>query len=413
MVVADYYQILFGALCKRDMNELAKAACEILHMPIVVTDTAFIVRAKYPDTILDDEQWDANTMNRQIEPRFVKTFIDDDHFAHHEQAGRTILADWGHYAEAPRLTSIVRSGDIALGYFSALATGVEIEPWHYDAADAITDAFAMLMEAGVTAQLAMSGLTSPALYSLLDGTMEANVALNLLPPEFFGQNKSPYILLCIRTRNPYNSPLEMYLGNMLVRHFEHAIQTVYDGDLYILASEISADARNSVRAQVFVDELDKQDLYCGASRIFGDLDEVRSRAWEASSALGVGMALALEGPLFHYEDLIIEAVCHTLWEHVPEGALEEEGIATLRRHDEENGTAYLETFQAFFDAEFDKKRTSEKLHIHRNTLQYRLDRIKQMLGKDIDGTLYALSFAMGDYKRRLREAEGTSKFSRS
>ena len=77
MVVSGHYQKVFEALCTRKLNELARAAYEIMRMPVVVTDAAFIVRAKYPDKPLDDEQWDANVVNRQIEPRFVKTFTDD------------------------------------------------------------------------------------------------------------------------------------------------------------------------------------------------------------------------------------------------------------------------------------------------------------------------------------------------
>ena len=402
----DYHRVILQALCTQSMGELAKAAHEVLGMPVVVTDAAFIVRAKYPDEPLDDEQWDANVLNRQIEPRFVRTFTDDDHFTHHDEAGKAILIDWGHYANAPRLTSVVKVGDASHGYFAALATGVDVQPWHYEAADAIGSAFAVLMGAGSSARFARSGLASPALYALLDGPARSKANLKLLPPEFFEQNRPPYMLFCARTRNPHNAPLEMYLGNELAQYFEHATQTVYEGDLYLLASAVEPDARGSVRGKLFAEELCRQNLQCGASRPFTSLEDIRVRAWEASSALDEGALLGHRGPMFHYEDYLVDVACRTLADALPERALEHEGLASLRRHDEANGTSYLETLETFYALRFDKKATCEKLRIHRNTLQYRLDRIEDMLGGDAEGlgVLCALYFALEDYRARVVEA---------
>lgn len=406
MVGSSYYQVLFEALRTRSMSAVARAAYDVLHMPIVVTDLVYIVRAKYPDVPLNDEQWDANKMNRQIEPRFVKVFTDDDHFSRHEQAGKAILIDWGFFADTPRLTAVLRthSGQL-LGYLSALATGVKIQDWHYEATDVIGEAFSMLMEADAGMRIANGGASSAALFGLLNGEMDERITAESLPVDFVEANKPPYLLFCARPRNPHFVPLEAYLGNVLAKYFECAVQADYNGNLFILASSVSKDARGSVRGNMLVKELDRQGLACGVCRMFDDLREVRLRRWEAQQALEINQKLQLSEALTHYEDYIAEIAFDALMSLLPANALEHPALANLKRHDAENNTEYLKTLEAYYRCDFDKKATSEVLHIHRNTLQYRLAKIKEMLAIGKEEPYYLLMyFGMENYRRKLQEA---------
>ncbi len=405
MVRSDCYKKIFESLRTRSMASLAQSASEILGMPVVVTDAAFIVRAKYPTASLDDEQWDANVMNRQIEPRFVKTFTDDGHFARHDEAQRAFLTDWGHYAKAPRLTQVIKANGNCIGYFAALATGVEVEEWHYEACGIISEAFAMMMEADAGAQMVRAGMSSPVLYALLDGSMDASNLSELLPHGFAEENPAPYILLCAKPRNPHNTPLEAYLGNALARYFEHSVRTVYDGCLCLLACDVLPDARGSVRAHMLIDELNRQELECGVSRAFDDLGEMRLRCWEATSALTMGSLLNPGDSLHHYEDYIADIALKALAENVPSNALEHPVLAEIKNHDAKNHTEYFKTLRVYFLSKFDKKRTCEKLHIHRNTLQYRLDRIEEFEELNIDDPYLPLYFAVDEYMRRMSDAE--------
>ena len=402
-VAANYYEDVFKALQTRSLSELARTASDILHMPVVVTDAAFVVRAKYPDKPLDDEQWDANVVNKQIEPRFVSMFTTDNHFTRHDQAGKAILIDWGHFESAPRLTAVIHGSGGIIGYFAAFARGVEVEAWQFEAADVITEAFSLMMEANDGMQLARDGMSSPVLFALLDGPMDESVVRAMIPWEFAAENVAPYILLCLKPRNPHNAPLEMYLGSALSSYFDHFVQTVHDGCLYILVCAVPRGARSTMQVRLFTKELERQKLDCGVSRVFDNLESIRTRAWEASSALQTGKALGRGGVLFHYEDLIVDVALDKLASNLPASALEHPALIALKEHDRANGTEYYRTLKTYIESEFDKKRTSEKLHIHRNTLQYRLDRIEPMLQLELDKPYLTLYFALEGYRHRCVE----------
>lgn len=60
------------------------------------------------------------------------------------------------------------------------------------------------------------------------------------------------------------------------------------------------------------------------------------------------------------------------------------GLEELRRHDETHGTAYLPTLGAHLDHHADPARAAAALHVHPNTLRYRLARIAEVVDLGLD-----------------------------
>ena len=58
-------------------------------------------------------------------------------------------------------------------------------------------------------------------------------------------------------------------------------------------------------------------------------------------------------------------------------------LLRLQEHDSENGTAFYETFSAYCLSGFHKSETAAILSLHRNSLNYRLERIAELLGQDV------------------------------
>jgi DNA-binding PucR family transcriptional regulator len=59
-------------------------------------------------------------------------------------------------------------------------------------------------------------------------------------------------------------------------------------------------------------------------------------------------------------------------------------VAALLAHDAENGTAYAETLRAYLDALGDVVVAAKQVHVHRNTLRYRLKRLCELVDLDLD-----------------------------
>lgn len=72
-------------------------------------------------------------------------------------------------------------------------------------------------------------------------------------------------------------------------------------------------------------------------------------------------------------------------EHLPElqGFLDET-LGSLIAYDSDHGAELVRTLEAFFEANCSPKETAQLLHVHRNTVLYRLDRIAAIMGVDLN-----------------------------
>jgi len=76
-------------------------------------------------------------------------------------------------------------------------------------------------------------------------------------------------------------------------------------------------------------------------------------------------------------------------------------IGALLDYEREQHGELLQTLEAFFDCNGNLARTSEAIHVHRNTLLYRLSRISQICQVDLDNTETRLSLWLAIKLHRL------------
>ena len=65
-------------------------------------------------------------------------------------------------------------------------------------------------------------------------------------------------------------------------------------------------------------------------------------------------------------------------------------LGVLLQHDSKNNSELLETLRQYLYCNGNLVKTSQALFIHRNTLLYRLNQIRDLLGRDIDDDLVRL-----------------------
>ena len=127
----------------------------------------------------------------------------------------------------------------------------------------------------------------------------------------------------------------------------------------------------------------------GVSTTARHLRELADRYKEAQVAIDVGRIFESEKSIIHYENLglgrIIYQLPTTLCEMFLNEVFKKNPIETL---DEDT----LETINRFFENNLNVSETSRKLYVHRNTLVYRLEKIKKITGLDLREFDHAIVF---------------------
>lgn len=105
---------------------------------------------------------------------------------------------------------------------------------------------------------------------------------------------------------------------------------------------------------------------------------------EAEQALAIARSLLGPGQTVHFEDLGVQRLLFQLRENDELASFYEDLLGRLQAHDERQGAELVNTLEAFFECHGNHVRTAQRLHLHRNTLLYRLERARQVLDLDLD-----------------------------
>jgi purine catabolism regulator len=86
----------------------------------------------------------------------------------------------------------------------------------------------------------------------------------------------------------------------------------------------------------------------------------------------------------HYEDLGLFRVVSLAESPASLQRFCQDAIGPLLAYDEEHGTDLVKTLRAYLEQSQNLAQTAKELHVHYNTLRYRLDRIREVLGDVLD-----------------------------
>ena len=150
-------------------------------------------------------------------------------------------------------------------------------------------------------------------------------------------------------------------------------------DLYAIAENIEQNIAKELGVKVVI----------GISTAAKHLRELADRYKEAQVAIEVGKVFDDDKSIIHYENLglgrIIYQLPTTLCEMFLSEVFKKNPIESL---DQET----LYTINKFFENNLNVSETSRKLFVHRNTLVYRLEKIKKLTGLDLREFDHAIIF---------------------
>jgi DNA-binding PucR family transcriptional regulator len=96
---------------------------------------------------------------------------------------------------------------------------------------------------------------------------------------------------------------------------------------------------------------------------------------------------------------------HTLYRAGAESLLTNPVVPHIRRLLKEEHIDLFDTLEGYLDAGGNGMQTAEALHIHRSTLNYRLDRVKELYGFELSDPLERLNLQIAIKLLRLFEIE--------
>ncbi len=172
------------------------------------------------------------------------------------------------------------------------------------------------------------------------------------------------------------------------------VVSVSETDIVLVKELKTASENKSIEAYAksIVDTASGEFYYrvtVGVGSVVTNIKELARSYKDAQVALEVGKVFDNEKNVISYENLGIGRLIYQLPSTLCEMFLQEVfKKGSLESLDHET----LMTIQAFFENNLNVSETSRKLFVHRNTLVYRLDKIKKVTGLDLREFEHAITF---------------------
>ena len=131
-------------------------------------------------------------------------------------------------------------------------------------------------------------------------------------------------------------------------------------------------------------------------RMYPRPNELRQSFREAEQALSIALRLYGGNRTTDFEELGIHRLLFHLQGTAELESFYQETLAQLTEYDREHGGELVDTLCTFFANHGNLSRTADQLILHRNTVSYRLERIAQLTGLDLDdeGDRFRLHLAL-------------------
>jgi purine catabolism regulator len=115
--------------------------------------------------------------------------------------------------------------------------------------------------------------------------------------------------------------------------------------------------------------------------------EVHRSYVEAKIAITIGSRLNKDQQMYTFEEVEMFHLLLEASDYVNFETLIEKKIGKLSLYDKENGTDLVTTFYYYLATGGSLIETANRLYVHRNSVKYRMDRVKEISGIDLDNAL--------------------------
>lgn len=242
---------------------------------------------------------------------------------------------------------------------------------------------------------------------------------NILPGDVYVRAKElhfttdvPRAVLLVRQLDNTDIAVLEHVQNRFPDRQHDFVLSVSESDIVVIKELATEDASEQMCAlgQELVKSIRDAlhiETVVGIGTTARHLRELADRYKEAQVAIDVGKVFEHDLPVIHYENLGIGRIIYqlpvTLCEMFLSEAFKKNPIEAL---DEDT----LDTINRFFENNLNVSETARKLYVHRNTLVYRLEKVKKITGLDLREFEDAILFKVAVMVKQYLNSQNGNKF---
>ena len=384
------------------VETIVNAAYRIFRRPVLLTDEHYRLIYQYPQQKLGSDIWDTLLDHRTLPLETIWQYQDaflKDSPATYEP----FYSDSGLTAEFPRIFGEVYTSDgRILGHIAIFMMEAPLGKHDLALAKIFVETLAIRMSSASWQETSSYSYLIDLLSEDTDPMLKARSG-QLLDERLKGSYR---LMVTPIGKNAAQKAYTTAITNRLTSIYRNTVSTIYRDSIVTLVGEMSESFPDKERGFLtnVTETLQRISSCTGISECFDDLSMLRRyyiQAYSAASMKHTGICF--------YEETAPDPMFLFLLETAPPETFLHPVLFRLLDYDKNHGSEYFETLRIFSLSMHDKDRSASLLHIHRNTLLYRLNRIRDLFDLPYEDPRIALhllnSFQLYDVRERSEKAE--------
>lgn len=131
-----------------------------------------------------------------------------------------------------------------------------------------------------------------------------------------------------------------------------------------------------------------------------DYLKLRVSYFQANEAIQYGYH-GESGEIYYYENFMVDQLLDSVRDKQILETFAQMSLGKLCEHDQKHGTDFVKTLEIYFECNGNVSIAAKKLFLHRNSLIYRMDKIKEILGSELKDSTELLTLQVGLHVLRL------------
>ncbi len=370
-----------------NLQTLANRIANLFDHPINIVDNSFTVLASSNNYEFFSEDLARDNVSGFIPPEIIKRLNIASRRRHNSQ-NKTIVIDHIHGQFQNYFTPVVFN-DIVLGYFSVfLPPKTEMSPLLRSYLPKV----AVLV--GAYMQRADVSIASRSNYytTLLSSLLSENPQLNAIEEDRFQtfgyrMREYKYIYVVDITQDNPEAHVASELGKAFKKIFGNCIYTTQQNQIIYLASYDSpSEHLDAIIEQCENQMLSTPFVHVGIGSPFTVLSEARGHFLEARAAIETGIMFHPYEHVFVYDDYRLMHMVQTLGHHTDMRMFSLPQLRMLRDYDHKHNAELLFTLYTHSKYVGNVSKICEVLHVHRNTLYFRLGKIQELTHLNLESS---------------------------
>lgn len=202
-----------------------------------------------------------------------------------------------------------------------------------------------------------------------------------------------------------------YVINLLQAIFPYSSATVYRGDIFLLVRKTKRPSRVPFNREQLLNILEQYNCYIGIGNASDYISSLPPVYYQTKACIRIGQTMDPEKRIYYYEDYsmyhIIELASEAARTSISSRNLLHlcnNEIVALVKYDRKNHTDLVDILYAYLTHGCSATEAAKALYIHRNTILYKLKKIRSVIGCPLDDPMLQarllFSYHVLDYCKR-------------